>query len=157
MYIYPHNNEWAAEYARESNEIISNYGKDLKLYHIGSTAVKGLFAKDCIDILGVVTKLAKVQAKKECLRGYSYKGEYGIRGRAYFSKTERKVHLHIFEKGDDNIAKHLNFVNVMSNRPELVIKLNKLKKDLQSQYPNDKDLYQMEKAYFYSEIHKICQ
>jgi len=90
MYIYPHDKKWASEYAQESKAIISNYGVGLDLYHIGSTAIKGLNAKDCIDILGVVTNLSEMQDKKESIvrLGYTYKGKYGIHGREYFSKSK---------------------------------------------------------------------
>ena len=79
MYIYPHNIQWASEYTQESKAILLSYGAGLELHHIGSTAVKGLYAKDCIDILGIVSNLSEVQAKKEKIihLGYSYKGEYG--------------------------------------------------------------------------------
>lgn len=110
------------------------------MYHIGSTAVEDLFAKDCIDILGILTNLSKVQTNKNRLirLGYVYEGEYGIHGREYFSKANRKVHLHIFESSDINIVKHLNFVKVMNSTPDLVAQLKDLKINLHNKYPNDK-------------------
>ena len=115
MYLHPHKEEWKAEYLRESELILLSYGKDIELHHIGSTAVRGLFAKDCIDILGIVENLSEVAVRKQHLieLGYDYKGSYGILGREYFSKKSRKIHLHIFASGDVNIKKYLHFVEAM--------------------------------------------
>lgn len=152
LYIHPHKKEWKDEYINESSLILSSYGKDIKLHHIGSTAIEGLYAKDCIDILGVVDDLAEVVNRKNAIidLGYDYKGEYGISGRQYFSKSVRKVHLHIFEEGDTNIRKHLFFVEKMRGNTSLIKELNKLKIHLHEKYPSDKDAYQREKEYFYN-------
>ena len=157
MYIFPHKTEWKSEFLKESNSILKAYGRGISLHHIGSTAVEGLYAKDCIDILGVVDNLTDVSCKVSGLSdiGFIHKGSYGIEGREYFSKNQRKVHLHIFEVGDINIAKHLNFIQVMSDSLKLVSELNQIKLALHDKYPNNKELYQKEKESFYNEIHKM--
>ena len=157
MYIHPHNDQWKSEYVQESKAIISALDIDIQLHHIGSTAVKGLYAKDCIDILGVVKNIADIQSKSQNLidLGYMFKGEYGISGRAYFSKTKRKVHLHVFEVKDNNVAKHLNFVKIMSNSPCMIAELNILKIELHNKYPDDKNRYQLGKENFYNDIKNI--
>ncbi len=157
MYIFPHKKEWKSGFLKEQNSILKVYGEGISLHHIGSTAVEGLYAKDCIDILGVVDKLSEVSSKVNSLSdiGFIHKGSYGIQGREYFSKNQRKVHFHIFEVGDINIAKHLKFIEVMRGSPGLVSELNQLKLYLHGRYPNNKGLYQKEKEYFYNEIHKM--
>jgi GrpB-like predicted nucleotidyltransferase (UPF0157 family) len=157
MYIYPHKKSWKDDYINESNLILTSYGKDIKLHHIGSTAIEGLYAKDCIDILGVVDDLSEVVERKKFIVdiGYLYKGEYGIPAREYFSKNMRKVHLHIFKAGDPNIKKHLYFVEIMGGNLQLIKELNGLKKQLQKKYPSDKDSYQREKECFYNNIHEM--
>lgn len=157
MYLYPHKKSWAKEYAEERALLLGVYGEGLELHHIGSTAIDGLFAKDCIDILGVVENIEQAQKKKAQIvaLGYSYKGEYGIPGRAYFSKKHRKVHLHIHEMNDLNARKHLNFVQVMRHNPQLVEQLNILKQELHARHPDNKELYQKEKSHFYDRIHKM--
>lgn len=157
MYLFPHNINWRNEYIIERDAVLRAFGQGLTLHHIGSTAVAGLYAKDCIDMLGVVDDMASVSNKIDGLikLGYVYKGEYGVAGRAYFSKANRKVHLHIVEQGHAEMAKHLHFVKVMRQRPDLVEKLNQLKQQLHTKYPNDKDAYQDEKIIFYDEIHAL--
>jgi GrpB-like predicted nucleotidyltransferase (UPF0157 family) len=157
MNLFAHNPGWKLEYLAEERALRKAYGIGLTLHHIGSTAVEGLDAKDCIDILGVVGDLAEIKTRAASISdlGYQSRGEYGIEGRAYFSKSIRKVHLHIFGEGNHNIDKHLGFVHLMQTSPELRDKLNTLKRRLQCKFPNDKDLYQQGKIHFYNEVHRM--
>lgn len=157
MYIFNHRNHWANEYALERDALISAYGVAIQLHHIGSTAIAGLSSKDCIDILGVVSDLSVVGDRKQGLVniGYDYRGAYGINGREYFSKKHRKVHLHIFESGDFNITKHLNFVEVMRGDLRLVDELNAIKTQLHNKFPSNVEAYQEGKKYFYDQIHEL--
>lgn len=156
MYLYPHKDEWQAEFKIEKNALISDYQGDIDIHHIGSTAIAGLYAKDCIDLLGVVKDISQVSLYKDSIikHGYTYKGEYGISGREYFSKQYRKFHLHIFQAGDFNVKKHLNFVRIMRNNVELISELNQLKQKLHAMHPQDKEAYQNEKKIFYNRINK---
>ena len=157
MYLHSYNKEWPLEYQKEESEILSVYDGNIKLHHIGSTAVAGLYAKDCIDILGVVENITQVKENVETLQklGFEYKGEYGIKGREYFSKKTRKVHFHIFQERNVNIQKHLGFVQIMNMKPTLISELNSLKRELAEKYPLDKEQYQKEKKFFYDDIHKM--
>lgn len=53
--VVPYDPFWEVEYENESQKI-KNILKDIlvEVYHIGSTAVKGLAAKSIIDIMPVV-------------------------------------------------------------------------------------------------------
>jgi len=157
MYLHPHNEDWQSDFQHEKNAIFSSYEGIIEIFHIGSTAITGLYAKDCIDLLGVVDDISEVSKLKHSITklGYIHKGEYGISGREYFSKSQRKVHLHIFQCGDMEIRKHLNFVKVMQGNRELIFQLNQLKKQLQAKYPRDKDAYQNEKTIFYNRINSM--
>jgi len=157
MYLFPHNDEWKSEFKNEKTSIISAYEGEIKIFHIGSTAIKGLYAKNCIDMLGVVKKISEVSILKQNIinLGYVYKGEYGISGREYFSKKQRKVHFHIFQTGDENVVKHLNFVKVMKGNLELIAELNQIKQNLHAKYPNDKESYQNKKEFFYNRINNV--
>lgn len=156
MYIYPHKSAWKNEYEDEKRLIISCYHGNITLHHIGSTVISGLYAKDCIDILGIVKCTDGVVAQKQNFidLGYTYKGEYGFEGRQYFSKTKRKVHLHIYPLGHLAIEEHLNFIHIMQGNLKLINELNQLKQHLHNKYPQDKNAYQTEKAYFYENIKK---
>lgn len=157
MYLFPHNDNWKTEFENEKISVISAYDDEIEIFHIGSTAIKGLYAKDCLDLLGVVKNISEVSKFKQGIIniGYSYRGEYGIPKRQYFSKKQRKVHLHIFQYGDENVEKHLRFVKVMQDNAALIAELNQIKQELHAKYPKDKDSYQYEKEFFYSRINKV--
>ena len=64
--VVPYDPFWEVEYENESQKI-SNILKDIlvEIYHIGSTAVKGLHAKPIIDIMPVVTNISLVDKHNE--------------------------------------------------------------------------------------------
>ncbi len=41
MYLFVHKPDWKSDYAYESESVISSYGGELELHHIGSTAIAG--------------------------------------------------------------------------------------------------------------------
>ena len=46
MYLFPHNNDWQSEFQNEKNSIVYSYGAAIEIFHIGSTAIKGLYPND---------------------------------------------------------------------------------------------------------------
>ena len=118
---------------------------DVKI-KLGSTSIQGLWAKDCIDILGVVDNSSLGSNCIEPFKrlGYFYKGEYGISGRHYFSRAGKpKIHLHVLPLPHEQVAVHLHFKKVMSESPQLVNEFNDLKRALSSTLP--KEIYQLKK------------
>lgn len=153
MYIFPHKEEWQAIYRSELEKIRKEVSFGLELHHIGSTAIPGLHAKDCVDILGIIESFEFGNGLVKPLEnlGFIYKGEFGIAKRHYFSKpSSPKVHLHICPAGHEQIERHLKFVTVMSGNKHLIRKLNDFKSKLAKQFPQE--IYQLQKREFYEEI-----
>ncbi|GAB4182533.1 MAG: hypothetical protein Tsb002_04030 [Wenzhouxiangellaceae bacterium] len=153
-YLSPPNLLWPREYQLAAQAIDDAYDGAIELHHIGSTSVPGLYAKDCIDILGIVPDLAKVSSQVNHLLalGYEHRGAYGITGREYFSRPRRKTHLHIYARGNPQIERHLSFVEAMRSSPAQVAALNRLKQQLYEQFPNDQKAYQQGKQHFYEQL-----
>jgi len=81
--LVPHNPGWGREFAQEALTIHHALGETVvALHHVGSTAIPGILTTPVLDILGVVTSLAAVDAAALRLQapGYTAKGEYGIVG-----------------------------------------------------------------------------
>ncbi|WP_223789168.1 GrpB family protein [Marinicella meishanensis] len=154
MYLSSPKTTWSSECQREMSAIRSACGNALQLHHIDSTAVAGLYAKDCLYILGVTPDLAALIDQHQPLKtlGYEFRGEYGLPGRAYYHKARRKVHLHIYQAGHPSIKPHLRFVAAMNRDPALRAELNQLKLALHNPYPDDKAQYQAAKAHFYQQF-----
>lgn len=118
----------------------------IQLHHIGSTSVEGLSAKPVIDILGEVEDLEQADAKNHDLekKGYTAKGENGIRGRRYFVKKngeDHLVHLHIFNRESDHVLRHLAFRDFLKTHPDIADFYGNIKLELAAAYPDDIDSY----------------
>ena len=158
MYLFAPSEDWKVKYQQEAQALERVSTVPVQYQHIGSTAVTGLYAKDVIDILGLITGFEDGEMLVPALvaLGYAYRGEYGISGRHYFVKTEPvKVHLHIYCNGDNNALNHLWFVHFMKQNPDYVAKLNALKIALHERYPQDKAQYQAGKAEFYQQLTRL--
>ncbi|MBC7714830.1 MAG: GrpB family protein [Rhizobacter sp.] len=135
--LSPHSKNWATAFSFESSriyEVMDAYLPELKLHHIGSTAVKGIVAKPVLDILGEVKKISSVDQFEQIFKnlGYEYKGEYGIPGRRYLTlyslnKEVAYVHLHIFENSSKEFQTHLDFRDILNQNEELRLEYETLK------------------------------
>ncbi|KHF38895.1 glutamate-rich protein grpB [Halalkalibacter okhensis] len=100
-----------------------------------------IHAKPVIDIMVEVTNIKQIDAfNKEMEQlGYEVLGEYGISKRRFFSKggDNRTHHVHIYEKGNNQISQHLAFRDYMIAHPEESLKYSRLKQALAKKFPTD--------------------
>ena len=125
--VVPYDPFWEVEYENESQKI-KNILKDIlvEVYHIGSTAVKGLAAKSIIDIMPVVTNISLVDKhnKEFVAIGYECMGEFGIEGRRYFRKggDNRTHQIHIFEQSNHkDINRHIAVRDFLRTHPDIAL------------------------------------
>lgn len=145
-------------YTLES-EIISRIFNNemISIYHIGSTSIPHIgYAKPIIDILVVVKDIEKVDLynKEMAEMGYSDRGEQGIVERRYFTKggSNRTHHVHIYQYGNINIKKHLDFKEYLLAHSEDAKKYGELKIKLAEEFPDDTHKYQERKESFVNEL-----
>ena len=113
-------------------------------HHIGSTSIEGCAAKPIIDILGETHKLEEIDAFNQKMEdlGYILLGEFRIPKRRFFRKRKQPfVHLHIFEKGNSEIARHLRFRDQLRKDPKKVAEYVKLKQHLTKSDASNMELY----------------
>ena len=140
-----HNPNWKACYQAVTKELQEKIS-GLEMHHIGSTSIKSIMAKPIIDILGSVDNLQYIDQnipKFEEL-GYGSKGEFGIPGRRFFILADDMasfVHVHIFQKDDDQVARHKFFRDYIGTNAESAEAYVDLKLGLQKKYEFDKDNY----------------
>ncbi|WMJ81656.1 GrpB family protein [Clostridium sp. MB40-C1] len=137
---------WKEEFIKESKLIQDVMDKEiLKIHHIGSTSIPGIFAKPIIDFLVEVKDINNIDMYNDDLSklGYIAKGEYGIKGRRFFLKGlyHRTHHIHVFETGNSEIERHLNFRDYMIDHPEEANDYGELKKELAIKFRYDIDGY----------------
>lgn len=144
--VVPYNSNWKDEYIKEL-EKLKNIFKDeiIEIHHIGSTSIPGIYAKPTIDIIIGVKDIDKIDSYNEGMRklGYEAKGENGIKDRRFFIKGryKRTHHVHIFQVGDPEIKKHLNFRDYMIAHPEDAKEYEDLKKGLAKKFRYNNEAY----------------
>ncbi|KAA1039283.1 GrpB family protein [Macrococcus equipercicus] len=140
--VEPYDSIWQHLYIEEARKLRDVFKDQLvAIHHIGSTAVPGLAAKPVIDIMPVVKDLASVDDLTDCLTalGYTVHGENGIPGRRYFQKggDNRTHHVHVYQKGDANIVRHLAFRDYLRTFRGEMERYQALKFELAQRYPFD--------------------
>ncbi|MDZ4477349.1 MULTISPECIES: GrpB family protein [Bacillus cereus group] len=144
--VVPHENHWSEKFQMEAKRLKSAMPETVKIYHIGSTSVPGLAAKPIIDMIMEVENIERVDGWNERFieLGYIVKGENGISRRRYFihgTEEKRSYHLHVFEKGNPEIVRHLAFRDYMMAHCEEAEAYATLKKELAEKYTYDDALY----------------
>lgn len=141
--VLPHNPRWKELFRDEAEQIGQALGDEaVAIHHIGSTAIPGISAKPILDILIEVKDIRKVNTMNPRMEALGYKslGEYGIPGRRFFVKggdENRSHHVHIFQQGDPEVERHLNFRDFLTCHPVEALEYSRLKEDLARQFPTD--------------------
>jgi GrpB-like predicted nucleotidyltransferase (UPF0157 family) len=147
---------WPAEFQAEAERIArACYDLEIRLEHVGSTAVPGLAAKPIIDIsAGVPPRVDRqpyIQAMKEI--GYEHLGAYGIPGRDYFRRgSPRSHHVHMVSWSSDLWRENLEFRDYLRTHDDARMEYEILKRQLALTYANDRSRYTSEKAPFIQAI-----
>ncbi|HHY09270.1 MAG TPA: GrpB family protein [Firmicutes bacterium] len=151
---------WEEQFKAEAKVIESILGRRLVgIHHIGSTAVKGLWAKPIIDIMPVVRSIATVDECSEAFAnaGYEALGEFGISGRRYFRKGPKKrTHqVHIFEESNlPAVRRHLAVRDYLRAHKEAAEEYGALKRKLARKFPADIQSYMAGKDAFVKDLEK---
>ena len=154
VFLQPPDSSWLREFDNIKEELLTlPEAARLQIHHIGSTSIKGIYAKPIIDIMVDVKSYKGFEHISESMvrMGFTAKGEHGIPGRRYFSRTKEHmmaVHVHFFESGDPNIAHHLAFRDYLNAQPAIAQNYSELKRELARTFPLDRDRYQLEKSPF---------
>ncbi|MCO4850268.1 GNAT family N-acetyltransferase [Bacillus vallismortis] len=147
-----YNEKWAELFSEEKERLKLVFGPEIiVVHHIGSTSIPNpnMAAKPIIDILIEVRNIEAVSRYDTQMKaiGYTPKGENGIAGRRYFQKggNKRTHHVHMYEKGNPAVEKHLLFRDYLRAHPKIAAEYAVLKKRLAAHYPDRIDLYIQEK------------
>lgn len=151
--LQPYSKQWSSEFRNETTRIRKLiHNLYLSSHHIGSTAIKGMVSKPTIDILNEVSNLVEVDGFQDEFEnlGYVAKGEFGIVGRRFFYKGEeiRTHHIHVFESGNSEIQRHIDFVSFLNNHPVKAKEYECLKIELARKYNSSPSEYSEGKSKF---------
>ena len=157
--IEAHRNSWSRDFEIEAAGIRNALDSTLiALYHIGSTAIPGIYAKPIIDILADVRSLEAVDGRQHEMQvlGYESLGEFGIPGRRYFRKNDgsgmRTHQIHAFVHQSPHIGRHLAFRNYLMAHPDTAQEYSELKRRLVQTCNGDFEAYMDGKHAFIKDV-----
>ena len=161
--VLPYDDAWQSSFDKIKGEI-EKVICDLiiGIEHVGSTAVKGMSAKPCIDIDVIIKDYTAFATVVESLRGigYIHEGDLGIKGREAFKYTDKPHlmmhHLYVCPQYSEELHRHITFRDFLRSNPEAVRKYSLIKEKAAELFPNDIDGYIEYKSTCIEELYKEC-
>ena len=161
--VLPYDSEWSAAFDAIKAELENALGAlVVSIEHIGSTSVKGMSAKPCVDIDVVIKDYSVFSAVVDKLDkiGYEHEGDLGIKDREafkYFGKEHlMKHHLYVCPEYSAELNRHITFRNYLRSNPDAALKYSKIKEKAAELFPNDIDKYIEYKSPCIKEIYDEC-
>ena len=156
-----HKSYWSDWYQEEIALLRKILPKTTEYYHIGSTAIKGIWAKPIIDILAVVDfdKQLKGVADTLELNGYIVMSSNDNRvslNKGYTENgfAEKVFHLHIRLKDDID---ELYFRDYLNAHPDIAKEYEEIKLQLWKKYEHNRDAYTEAKTDFVKKYTQLAK
>ncbi len=149
-----HSGEWKKQY-EEMADILRDAllsRKIIRISHIGSTAVNGIWAKPIIDILVEISPDESISAVAELITKSGFIKMSESEDRASFNRgytengfADKVYHLHLRFAGDND---ELYFRDYLNDNPRIAKEYERLKLSLWRQFEHDRDGYTRAKTEF---------
>ena len=161
--VLPYDVAWESAFEAIRAEIQTALG-DLMLgiEHVGSTSVKGMSAKPCIDIDVVIRDYSVFDAVVQKLDaiGYIHEGDLGIQDREAFKYADKPHlmthHLYVCPRDSEELHRHIVFRDFLRENPEAVKKYSRVKETAAQLFPDSIDQYIEYKSPCIEELSKEC-
>ncbi|MDE6852297.1 MAG: GrpB family protein [Lachnospiraceae bacterium] len=157
-----HKKEWSDWYEEEKQEITALLsGRQIKVHHIGSTAIQHIWAKPIIDILIEIPKDISMDEIADILDTAGYLCMSRGSKRNSFNKgylntgfAKRVFHLHLRYYDDND---ELYFRDYMNSHPDIAKDYEKLKLSLWKKWEHNRDAYTEAKTAFVEKYTKCAR
>ena len=161
--VLPYDKAWESAFEAIKAEIQTALG-DLMLgiEHVGSTSVKGMSAKPCIDIDVVIRDYSVFDAVVQKLDaiGYIHEGDLGIQDREAFKYADKPHlmthHLYVCPRDSEELQRHIVFRDFLRKNPEAVKKYSRVKETAAKLFPDSIDQYIEYKSPCIEELYREC-
>ena len=161
--VLPYDAAWESAFEAIRAEIQTALG-DLMLgiEHVGSTSVKGMSAKPCIDIDVVIRDYSVFDAVVQKLDtiGYIHEGDLGIKDREAFKYADKPHlmthHLYVCPRDSEELHRHIVFRDFLRKNPEAVKEYSMGKEKAAALFPDEIEQYIAFKAPCIEELYIKC-
>lgn len=163
IFLTGHKDCWEEWYHQEEESLKKILPKEglIRINHIGSTSIAGIWAKPIIDILVEISSNCAFEKIKEILLGNGYLLMSEKKERMSFNKgytehgfAEKVYHLHLRYAGDND---ELYFRDYLIEHPETAAEYERMKIRLWKKYEHDRDGYTNAKNSFVSQYTKLAK
>ena len=161
--VLPYDVKWKADFEKIKSEIENAIGNlIISVEHVGSTSVRGMSAKPCIDIDVVIKDYSVFDAVVSGLAeiGYIHEGDLGIKDRHAFRYTDKPHlqthHLYVCPQYSAELHRHITFRNFLQNNPDAVEKYSRVKETAAQLFPDNIDKYIEYKSPCIEEMYALC-
>ena len=161
--VLPYSEAWASAYEAIKAEIESAIGDlIIGVEHVGSTSVKGMSAKPCIDLDVVIRDYSVFNTVREKLAtiGYIHEGDLGIKGREAFKYSDKPHlmthHLYVCPEASEELHRHVTFRDFLRGNGVAARKYSSVKETAAKLFPNDIDKYIEYKSPCIEELYIQC-
>ncbi|MDE7440298.1 MAG: GrpB family protein [Clostridia bacterium] len=161
IFLTEPNPNWAEWYNDEKDLLKKILPAETEFYHIGSTAINGIWAKPIIDILVVVNNCSQLKNVADTLQNNGYIIMSANNKRISLNKgytengfAEKVFHLHIRLKDDID---EIYFRNYLNAHPDIAQEYEKLKLSLWKEYEHNRDAYTEAKTDFVKKYTRLAK
>lgn len=161
MALSDHDERWKCEYELTAKTIHGILGENIMaVYHIGSTAIRGIAAKPILDINVAVKSIEGIDIAGMERSGYEPCGEAGVPGRCLFVLRQGDLslhHIHCYAAGHSELLEGVLFRDYLNAHPDRAVAYGALKEALAAKYPDDRVRYTDGKAHFIRETIELAK
>ena len=161
--VLPYDEAWKSDFENIKKEIEGAVGNLIVgIEHVGSTAVKGMSAKPCIDVDVVIKDYETFDAVAQKLEdiGYIHEGNLGIQDREAFKYSDKphlqKHHLYVCPQYSEELHRHITFREFLKGNPEAVKTYSLVKEKAAELFFDDIDQYMEYKSPCIEELYRLC-
>ena len=162
--LVEHDEDWANQFQITKKEIENILGDNvIEIYHIGSTAIKGIMAKPIIDIAVKLKSFDQLNVEGMEAAGYEYgtnmfvPGEHSFYKYADESRNIGTHHIHCNLENSEDIKNVTMFCDYLNAHPETAKQYNNLKLKLAAVYAHDRRAYTRSKTDFINKIVSMAE
>ena len=161
--VLPYDEGWIYDFEKIKNELEKALGDLIVgIEHVGSTSVKGLSAKPCIDIDIIIKDYSVFESVVNELNqiGYIHEGDLGIKHREAFKYSGKqhmpKHHLYVCPAYSEELRRHITFRDFLRKDPDAARRYSAVKEEAARLFPSDIDKYIEYKSPCIKELYAEC-